>query len=126
MASRSQPSGAREPISRAAPDAEPSAMFTPGPWEVSEPDANGQPVVRGPWFEVATCWHHCVGSICKEAEANARLIAKAPEMHAALTDILALHAVTELCKPEEREAAYDRLDDALMRAHAILASVEAA
>lgn len=53
---------------------------TPGPWEVSEDDQNGQAVVSSPETEIATCWHHCVGSLEKEMRANARLIAAAPEL----------------------------------------------
>jgi hypothetical protein len=30
-------------------------------------------------IEIATCWHHCVEGIRQEMEANARLIAAAPE-----------------------------------------------
>ncbi len=52
---------------------------TPGPWEVGEPDRNGQAIVRGKYIEICTCWHHSVGSIEKEMHANARLIAAAPD-----------------------------------------------
>lgn len=57
---------------------------TPGPWEAAYLDQNGQRVVRGEDIEVCTCWHHCVGSIEKEMEANARLISAAPELLEAL------------------------------------------
>ena len=57
---------------------------TPGPWEVAYLDKNGQSVVKAEHIEVCTCWHHCVGSIEKEMHANARLIAAAPDMLAAL------------------------------------------
>jgi hypothetical protein len=53
---------------------------TPGPWEVAYLDHNGQRVVRSEHIEVCTCWHHSVGSIEKEMEVNARLIAAAPEL----------------------------------------------
>ena len=53
---------------------------TPGPWEVDYIDDNGQIVIRGKDYEIATCWHHCVGSIEKEMYANANLIATAPEL----------------------------------------------
>ena len=62
-----------------------SQTHTPGPWEVAADDRNGQAVVRAEHNEVATCWHHCVGSIEKEMRANARLIAAAPELLAAAT-----------------------------------------
>jgi len=57
---------------------------TPGPWSVDYLDHNGQRVVRAEHIEVCTCWHHSVGSIEKEMEANARLIAEAPAMLDAL------------------------------------------
>ena len=60
------------------------AKHTPGPWYVGQDDTNGQAIVRGEHIEIATCWHHCVGSIEKEMRANARLIAAAPEMLDAL------------------------------------------
>lgn len=58
--------------------------WTPGPWDVGELDRNNQRIVSGRHFEVCTCWHHSVGSIEKEMEANARLIAAAPELAEAL------------------------------------------
>lgn len=57
---------------------------TPGPWEVGDLDQNSQRIVRSEHIEICTCWHHCVGSIEKQMEANARLIAAAPEMYEAL------------------------------------------
>jgi hypothetical protein len=65
-----------------------SSAWTEGPWEVIEPDENGQAVVKGKHTEVATCWHHCVGSIEKQMHANARLIAAAPELYAALSGMV--------------------------------------
>jgi len=53
---------------------------TPGEWYVAYLDDNGQAVVKAEHTEVATCWHHCVGSIEKEMHANARLIAASPTM----------------------------------------------
>ena len=64
------------------------SKHTPGPWEVAYQDKNGQSVVKGEHIEVATCWHHCVGSIEKEMHANARLIAAAPELLEALKEIV--------------------------------------
>ena len=58
--------------------------FTPGPWEADDLDSAGQRIVKGEHIEICTCWHHCVGSIEKEMEANARLISAAPDMHGAL------------------------------------------
>ena len=65
---------------------------TPGPWEVAYLDHNGQRVVRAEHIEVCTCWHHSVGSIEKEMEVNARLIAAAPELLEALKKIIARHS----------------------------------
>jgi hypothetical protein len=54
--------------------------YTEGPWEVGDLDRNGQRIVRSRDIEICTCWHHSVGSIEKEMEQNAKLIATAPEM----------------------------------------------
>lgn len=51
------------------------ARATGGEWRVGEPDANGQPTVSDKYIELLSCWHHSVGSIEKEAHANAALIA---------------------------------------------------
>lgn len=56
------------------------SKHTPGPWQVAYLDQNGQAVVKGEHIEIASCWHHCVGSIEKEMYANAHLIAAAPDM----------------------------------------------
>lgn len=61
---------------------------TPGPWEVAYLDHAEQRVVRAEHYEVCTCWHHSVGSIEKEMEANARLIAAAPELMEALKEVM--------------------------------------
>lgn len=60
------------------------AKHTPGPWDVDYLDKHGQRVVRSQHIEVCTCWHHSVGSIEREMEANAQLIAAAPELLAML------------------------------------------
>jgi len=41
------------------------SKHTPGPWTVGNLDRNGQRIVRQEHIEIATCWHHCVGSIEK-------------------------------------------------------------
>lgn len=61
---------------------------TPTPWAVDYLDKHGQRVVRSEHIEVCTCWHHCVGAIEKEMEANAALIVKAVNSHQALVDAL--------------------------------------
>lgn len=53
---------------------------TPGEWTVGELDRNGQRIVRGEHYELATCWHHCLGSIEQEMEANARLFAASKDL----------------------------------------------
>ena len=60
------------------------SKFTPGPWAVAYLDRNDQRVVQAEYIEICTCWHHSIGSIGQEMEANARLIAAAPEMYEAL------------------------------------------
>ncbi len=55
-------------------------QHTPGPWKVAGDDINGQAIVRGEHVEVATCWHHCLGSLEIKMRANARLIAAAPDL----------------------------------------------
>ena len=77
-----------------------SAQHTPGPWVVGNLDKNDQRLVRGEHFEIATCWHHCVGSIEKEMEANARLIAAAPELLEALEQVLIEYDEVDLADHE--------------------------
>ena len=67
------------------------AEHTPGPWRVAYLDCNRQSVVMGEHIEIATCWHHSVGSIEKEMHANARLIAAAPDLLKALQDLIDSH-----------------------------------
>ena len=61
-----------------------NALHTPGQWSVDYLDLNSQRVVMGEHFAICTCWHHSVGSIEKEMEANARLISAAPDLLEAL------------------------------------------
>lgn len=75
---------------------------TPGPWELGYLDHAGQRVVRQEHIEVCTCWHHSVGSIEREMEANARLIAAAPEL------LEALKLVVTRCGPKSRDGALAR------------------
>lgn len=93
-----------------------SEKHTPGPWCVSEDDASGQAVVRGEHIEIATCWHHCVGSIEIEMRANARLVAAAPDLLAALQGAIgALEFSQDFHRDlgnEDQAFAADRLDAA--------------
>ena len=66
---------------------------TPGPWKIDYLDKNGQRVVRGEHIEICTCWHHCV--IEQEMEANAHLIAAAPELLAYLEKTVAIFGGAE-------------------------------
>lgn len=50
-------------------------LATAGPWHVGRLDQLGQRIVESEHIELFTGWHHCVGSIEKEMEANAQLIA---------------------------------------------------
>lgn len=65
------------------------AGFTAGPWRVAYDDRNGQAVVSSEHTEIATCWHHSVGSIEKQMRHNAHLIAAAPDLLAALSNFVA-------------------------------------
>ena len=65
-----------------------ATAHTEGPWHVAEDDANGQAVVSSQHTEIATCWHHCVGSIEQQMRSNALLIAAAPDLLAACVALL--------------------------------------
>jgi hypothetical protein len=69
------------------------ATHTPGPWELGDLDKNGQRIVRSEHIEICTCWHHCVRSIEREMEGNARLIAAAPDLARELNHAAALLAL---------------------------------
>lgn len=56
------------------------SKHSPGPWFVAYLDKNSQRVVENRHIEICTCWHHSVGAIELEMEANARLIASAPDL----------------------------------------------
>jgi hypothetical protein len=51
---------------------------TPGPWHLGEPTIGNQMVLKSPGRSIARVMH------CDEAEANARLIAAAPDLLIAL------------------------------------------
>jgi hypothetical protein len=62
------------------------ADFTPGPWEVGEPNQGGSVLAVGVFsdrWHIADVWRD-VPELVEEAEANARLIAAAPDLLAAL------------------------------------------
>lgn len=61
---------------------------TKGPWMVAYLDPNGQRIVRNEFIEICTCWHHSIGLIERAMEANARLIAAAPDLLAALLAVI--------------------------------------
>lgn len=83
---------------------------TPGPWGVAYTDSNGQLVVKNKHIEIATCWHHSVASIEAEMQANARLIAAAPELY-----IEAFELIGDL-DPENTDRRFDGLRAALAKA----------
>ena len=100
---------------------------TPGPWVVAEGDSNGQAVVRNADIEIATCWHHCVDGIEREMRANARLIAAAPELLAALDDL------AEMCQQSRKYIvlsddggmdAYNSTAEAILAARAAIAKAK--
>jgi hypothetical protein len=85
--------------------AEPSASFTTGPWLV---DPRNLRDIQAAGKEVATAWvlaDQIVGSAAAETdaegEANARLIAAAPEMLAALREMKELFRFSLLCTTPE-------------------------
>ncbi|MCJ9707844.1 hypothetical protein LWS69_02210 [Bordetella hinzii] len=99
-----------------------TTRHTPGPWEVAYQDSNGQSVIKAEHIEVATCWHHCVGSIEKEMHANARLIAAAPELLDACMAMLEWddreqdHAVDFNARMELCRAAFNKARAAIAKA----------
>ena len=94
-------------------------QHTLGPWAVDILDGNGQRNVRGQHFEICTCWHHSVVSIEKEMEANARLIAAAPELLEALEEFEAEYDKVDLAKAEPPE-----LTAAVLAARAAIAKAK--
>lgn len=91
---------------------------TAGPWEVSYHDANGQRIVSNKHIEICTCWHHCVGSIEKEMEANAAFIVLACNNHDDL--IAALSQMVDIWEGP-RELAAVKFAAAVVNARAVLA-----
>ena len=92
------------------------AEHTPGPWRVAYLDCNRQSVVMGEHIEIATCWHHSVGSIEKEMHANARLIAAAPDLLEALRVLLSLHEVRAAVTTDAWNAAMEDARAAVTKA----------
>ena len=86
--------------------------WTPGPWDSDYLDQNGQRVVSGQHIEICTCWHHSVGSIEKEMEANAHLIAAAPDLYAALELIRNNEVVRAVCP----SPLWGKMADAMIKA----------
>ena len=86
--------------------------WTPGDWASDYLDQNGQRVVSGQHIEICTCWHHSVGSIEKEMEANAHLIAAAPDMYAALEAIRDNEVVRAICP----SPLWGKMADAMIKA----------
>ena len=91
---------------------------TPLPWELSDHDANGQRIVRGEHIEICTCWHHCVGSIEKEMEANAAFIVQACNSHDDI--VAALEAMYAIHTGEHADNYQEALTKALNKAEAAL------
>ena len=91
------------------------AAASAGPWELDELDKNGQRVIRQEHIELATSWHHSVGSIEKEMEANAALTVA---MRNALPSLLArIEALTvERDQWQSRaQTAWDQMDADMRR-----------
>jgi hypothetical protein len=62
--------------------------FTPAPWTVGDHDRNEQRQVVAGGVLVAVVAHECINAREPEMEANARLIAAAPALLAALEGLL--------------------------------------
>jgi hypothetical protein len=88
-ASRSQPESARD-HSLARGDTQPSAAFTPAPWGTEYRYGAATTVVRADGFPVAICGIRPLSApeLATE-EANARLIAAAPDLYEAAKVVLA-------------------------------------
>ncbi len=72
-----------------------TTKHTPGPWKARDCFTNGQPVeyaieTRDAWLASVHITGPKNGFDCEEAEANARLIAAAPELLEALKKVLPL------------------------------------
>ena len=83
--------------------------FTPGPWRI-ERDNSGEPWVRGAWDLVVGEGRERMvlasrapwSTRAAESDANARLIAAAPELLAALVESIAAHERVECPTYDER------------------------
>jgi len=136
--SRSQPSGDGDPIP-AAPEAEPSAAFTPGPWRVVIYDAGDDDVLSGMPSVVASeeldCgivhtkgfvqrhWRSARGDA--EIHANARLIAAAPDHYAAARELDRLMLVIESAVRNADPSHHEAVLAALKANRAAIAKAEA-
>ena len=84
---------------------------TPGPWTTEYLDKNGQQVIKGEHTEIATFWHHCVGSLEKQMFANAALVCElrnaAPELTTACDERDRFRA--DVAKLKEQLAARERI-----------------
>jgi len=65
--------------------------FTPGPWEIGDLDRNDQRQVIADGRLICVGAHECLASQEASMEANARLIAAAPDLYVALKAVLALY-----------------------------------
>jgi len=68
--------------------------YTPGPWDIGDLDRNDQRQITAHSSLIATCAHECLSLREQIMEANAQLIAAAPELLDALKEV-AHHADDE-------------------------------
>ena len=68
------------------------AKATLGPWAVDYLDKAGQRVVRADHYEIFTAWHHALGSIEQEMEANVALIVAMRNALPGLLELLSANA----------------------------------
>ena len=93
---------------------------TPGPWETG-PEFDHEVVLGGPGIMVADCAIFHMKRTPEENQANARLIAAAPDMRATMKDSVEVLSADD---PWDRQHA-DKMNQAVEKARAIIAKTEA-
>ncbi len=113
-----------------------STKHTPGPWRIVDDSEmkNRGPAICGveKAFTTISIHAHPTGKPCptveildETGEANARLIAAAPELLEALNEIAELETKTRICfDPDDAESLWDLLQQALQTARAAIAKAE--
>lgn len=90
------------------------SKFTPGPWKAERSKSGSKVRISGHgWFRFARVWVEVADQRSEEGEANARLIAAAPDMLAALQMVRELDDAYGI---EFSEQQRDQLHDAIRKA----------